>query len=376
MSRSGEQRSQLLPNFPVHVPIRIFSDSQGYLADIYASWTDWYRFRIGLKPSDVDDLNAELQRSLQDVSSNFEVDGICGEALTKLAHIGNFVFKSIFGDRKLRESLNKVLNAGATIQVASEDFFIPWELLYDSDYPPTTRVNVSRFWGMQYIVSRTPIRETSATDLAPPIIQASCPIVGLIACNELEYVVGREIPALQKLNEDKQILLVPLRPLKAPQRNEELEYLRRFLSTEKLQIIHLACHAFQQKPLSESYLLVSDDFSITIKDFRVHGFKIKHSPFVILNACLTGTFSPLHALNWANVFKECGARGILATEFHVPDSFAATFVEEFYKHFLAGKPIGEAVLATRCSLWQRQKNPLGLAYALYSSPTIRIAKTK
>ncbi len=77
-----------------------------------------------------------------------------------------------------------------------------------------------------------------------------------------------------------------------------------------------------------------------------------------------------HTLNWANVFKECGARGVLATEFHVPDSFAAAFTEELYKHFLSGKPIGETILATRYSLWQQQKNPLGLAYALYSSPVL------
>jgi len=337
---------------------------------------DWFRLRIGLRPNDVEELNAELQQALQDASNDLEANGAYSGALVKLARIGNFAFKSIFGDSGLRASLSKALKVGATIQFASEDFFLPWELLYDYDGPPGMQVNVSRFWGMRYVVSRTPIREIGPVDVEPPVIRASCPHVGLIACNELEYVLGKEIPALQKLDEDKQILLVLLRPLEAHRRDEELEYVRQFFSKEKLDIVHLACHAFEQKPLSESYLRVSDGFSITIKDFRVHELKIKHKPFVILNACLTGTFSPLHALNWANVFKECGARGVLATEFHVPDSFAAAFTEELYKHFLSGKPIGETVLATRYSLWQGQKNPLGLAYALYSSPMIRIAKAK
>ncbi len=147
------------------------------------------------------------------------------------------------------------------------------------------------------------------------------------------------------------------------------------MKEEKLQIVHLACHACEMKPLSESYLLVSDGFSITMKDFRIHEFEIKYRPFVILNACLTGTFSPLYTSNWAHVFRECGARGVLATEFHVPDAFAAAFTEELYSHFLSGIPIGEALLAARHSLWEKQRNPLGLAYALYSSPMIRIAKT-
>ncbi len=129
------------------------------------------------------------------------------------------------------------------------------------------------------------------------------------------------------------------------------------------------------KPVDQSYLLVSDEFPITIEEFRGREFDIKHKPFVILNACLTGTISPLYTSNWAALFWERGARGVLATEFHVPDSFAAVFTEELYEHFLSGEPIGKALLATRHHFWRAQHNPLGLAYALYSSPSIRIVNS-
>jgi len=65
---------------------------------------------------------------------------------------------------------------------------------------------------------------------------------------------------------------------------------------------------------------------------------------------------------------------VLATEFHVPDWFAATFIEKLYDELLQGKPIGEALLTTRRHFWESENNPLGLGYALYSSPSIRIVK--
>jgi hypothetical protein len=70
-----------------------------------------------------------------------------------------------------------------------------------------------------------------------------------------------------------------------------------------------------------------------------------------------------------------GQEGVIATEFHVPDWFAAAFTEELYKHLLSGKPIGEALITIRRYFLEEQGNPLGLAYTLYSSPYITIVNT-
>jgi CHAT domain-containing protein len=145
----------------------------------------------------------------------------------------------------------------------------------------------------------------------------------------------------------------------------------RFLQRDH-HIMHLACHAREAEPVYQSYLWITDEFKISIKDFVVHEFEIKSNPFVILNACLTSVINPLHTYYWAAEFWKRGARGVLATDFHVPDSFAAAFSEELYSHLLDGEPVGEALLATRQHFWTKYNNPLGLAYALYSSPSIRI----
>jgi CHAT domain len=359
-----------IDKFPLHVQIRVFANGNSYMADMNANWSNWQRFHIGIKPNDLEEINFELQQAIENVSLNFKKDSIRTDALARLAQKGNFAFKRIFSEGAPREVVKKLLEVGATIQFSSEDFFIPWELLYDG--PLGAQVDPSYFWGMKHIISRALIREARPGDLGSPIIQSACPHVGLITCSDLEYVVAEEVPALQDLHRQSRILLSSLRPLDAAQRDAELEYLGHFLSDEELQIVHLACHAFKEKTLSQSYLRISDKFRVSIEDFLVREFEIKQKPLVILNACLTGTMSPLYTSNWAALFWERGARGVLATEFHVPDWFAAAFIGQLYSHLLVGKPIGESLLAMRHYFWVKQNNPLGLAYALYSSPAIRV----
>ncbi len=261
---------------------------------------------------------------------------------------------------------------GRIIQVASEDFFIPWELLYDG--PLNAQDNTSYFWGTNHIISRTIIQDARPGDFVPSIIESSRPRVGLVVYDSLEYVSKKEIPTLRELHRSKRIQLSLLRSLNANQHDEELVDFGRFLC-RNLQIIHVACHALERIPVHQSYLLISNEFPISIKDFVVSEFEMKCNPFVILNACLTSVINPLYTSFWAAELWKRGARGVLATDFHIPDDFAAAFSKELYQHLLSGKPIGEALLVTRHYFWEKQCNPLGLAYALYSSPFIRIVNS-
>ena len=364
----------LANKFSVNVQIRIQRYGRAYQAYIQTDFSDWYSFSIQLTPEDIKELNAELQRAIEQVSGYFEADNADAaervEALSRLAQKGNFAFKKIFAKGTPRDVVHEALERDAVIQVTSEDFFIPWELLYDG--PLGAQVEVTGFWGMQYIISRTLIREARPGDFAPSLIP-SRPRVGVVAYNELMHVAKREIPALQKLEQQQQIYLSCLHSMDTRKREKDLEDFGNFLR-EELQIVHMACHAFEQDPLSESYLLVSNEFSITMEDFEVQEFEIEHRPLVLLNACRSGTISPLHSSNWAVLFWKHGARGVLATEFHVPDWFAAAFIEKLYEELLQKRPIGEALLAVRRHFWESENNPLGLGYALYSSPSIRIAK--
>src|SRR5438046_366355 len=144
-----EQKSPLsfIDNFPLHVQIRIFPDKNNYMADINANWSNWYRFRIGIKPNDLQELNSELQQAIEDVSYKFEIEGILSDTLLgQLARKGAFAFKRIFSEDTPREIVSRALKMATTIQFSSEDFFIPWELLYDGSIGVHT--DISGFWGM------------------------------------------------------------------------------------------------------------------------------------------------------------------------------------------------------------------------------------
>ena len=168
-----EQRSPLpwVDNFPVQVQISIFPSGSEHIAYISTDMGMFHRFRIGLKQHDIEELNSGLQQAIEQVAGSFEEQGTYNEALSRLAHKGNFAFKRIFAEGIPRETVCKALKTGATIQIPSEDFFVPWELLYDG--PLGAQVDASCFWGMRHIVSRALIQEARPGDLASPIIQSA-----------------------------------------------------------------------------------------------------------------------------------------------------------------------------------------------------------
>lgn len=363
--------------YPVDINITIYSDDDEYEAIILPTGMGPQSFSIELTHHQVEEINATLRLAIEEVSRNCdENDGISSKALWQLANAGQSAFNIIFenGTAILHRALELIRRGRKpiTIEISSKSFFIPWELLYDG---PLDEIDLACFWGMQFIISRKIIQKPSPGALVSPIMRSTCPIVGLIVCNkdELENVAKKEIPILQALFGAN---LAPLRPLDASQHHQELEYFGHFLflREEELHIAHFACHAVKKNLATQSYLDIANDFRITIDDFRARKFRSKYHPLVILNACLTGITDSLSLSGWASEFWKSGARGVLATEFQVPDWFAPIFIEELYRHLLSSKPIGESLWATRYHFWKKYCNPLGLAYALYSPLAVRIVK--
>lgn len=368
------QTSELPPLdiLPVHSQMTILPRNGEYEAHIIIDMATASHIPIRLKPHDVKNLNSLLQGAIQQVASSFGKGTSYEMALAELARMGNYAFQRIFPDPSSQEIVCDALNAGTIVQIVSKDFFIPWDLLYSG--PLDERTHISFYWGMKHIISRTIIQNVHRYHVSP-VIQSKRPKVGLVTSDRLPYVEKQEIPALKKLHQKRRIQLTPLRALSTTQRGNELMELGRFLGQE-LELIHFACHAYEQDPVEQSYLFVTRDFSISMIDFVVGKYELKHNPFVILNACLTSIINPLYTSSWAEKLWERGARGVLATDFRVPDWFAASFSEVLYRHLLSGIPIGETLLTARRQLWSEQRNPLGLAYSLYSPPSIQFVRTK
>lgn len=371
-----EQRARVpfFDDFAVQAQIRIQPAGREYLAYTQTQGT-WHRVRLGLQAHDVEKLCTELQQAVAGVSACFDDatgatdKAACARALSDLAHKGHAALQGLFGEGVLREVIG-ALPPGAVVQVTSEEFFMPWDLLYDG--PLGDHADIAGFWGMRYIISRAVIQPQRPGDLLSPLIISPRPRLGLVASDRLPYVVTREIPALNRLRRQKRIYLSPLDPLAGARRDQRLSQLARLWS-RNLQIVHLACEMSECGP-SGPALGVAEDLAITAEDFRAGGLDLKHHPFIVLNVRLAGAASPQWAFHWAAIFWERGARGVLTPEFPVPDGFAAAFAEAFYGHLLSGEPVGKALLASRHDLWAAQDNPLALGYALYSSPSIRITQ--
>ncbi len=362
---------------PVHVQITIFKSGEVYKAYVYADSDDGIpkEITIDLKPGDVKNLNIVLKNAIQQVATTYGKGAAYESALAELARQGNYAFTRIFQDESDQETIRDALQPGTIVQIVSKDFFIPWELLYDG--PLGANAHISYYWGMQYIISRLIMQNVRKGAFAHPVLASTRPHVGLIAYDKLPYVEQNEIPTLKRLHDMKLIELDHLRNLSKLQRDVDLTELKHFLAQE-LHVIHFACHAYELDPIDLSYLFVSEDFALSMIDCSTSQFEMIHNPFIFLNACLTGLVNPLYTSSWAGKFWELGARGVLAADFSVPDWFGAAFSDVLYQYLLAGLPIGEALIKARQQFWtdQNPHNPLGLAYALYSSPSIKIAKAR
>jgi hypothetical protein len=362
----------------VEVDIRIESVNNGkYKGFIQTNKHRPLPFSVSPSEADVQEINTQLQNAIQGIAANTDIDDGYNGSFSELIDMGRYAFVEIFSDHALRKIISNAFGAGTTLTISTDSFFIPWELLYDG--PLQAEGELSHFWGMQRIVSRNLLSNdiSSYEGLKPPIHHYP-PRIGTIIYEgpDLGYDFEKELADFNDLAKKKHIELIPLRALDPKNHFDEVEYFKDFLSENELHVLHFACHAGEGPTRSDSYLLISHDFPIRIKDFKGHECAVKNFPLVILNACLTGTTNPLSAIsNWATLFWKHGARGVLATEFEVPDQFAAAFIRQLYSLLLSGEPIGKALLMTRRYFWdfkKNQGNPLGLAYALYSPVSLRI----
>jgi hypothetical protein len=368
-------------DYPVDIQLRIYREGARYGADIFAVG-QMQRVPIEMSPQDLVALNKQLQEVVSEVASE-NVEGWTPtfaeieEQLSPLAEAGHFAFKQVFGHHDALAVIQELLALGQkiSIQVASEDFFLPWELLYPIS--PEEAFSYEHFWGMNYIISRVIVQAARPGAFVSPVISvAPRAKLGLLTYSGLPCVADKEIPFFEKLAQDGKITLFKLRGLDPGKKREEFKEFKSFWEGA-LNLAHFACHAFYEDDMPNlSRILLSDEFPISLQDMEVFGITISGHPLIIMNTCETGNLNPLYTSHFAAAFLKYGARGVVVTECAVPDSFAADFAEQLYDHLLAWKPLGESLLATRRHFLEKYHNPSGLLYSMYAPPSIRLVEMK
>jgi len=368
-------------DYPVDIHMRIYREGARYGADIFAVGRS-LRIPIEMSPQDLEALNRRLQKEMQIIASDHAERGELTPAdlqaqLCSLAEVGHFAFKRVFSHHDALAGIQELLALGqrVSIQVASEDFFIPWELLYPIGVDES--LSYDHFWGMNHVVSRIIVQDVRPGAFVSPIMSVPYPPkLGLLAYCSLPGVVEKEIPFFKKLHKVGKITLFKLRALNPEKKQEEFREFKAFWQ-QTLNLVHFACHAFYVDGWpSLSHILLSDEFPISLEDMEVYGITIYGHPLIILNACGTGNPNPLYTSHFASAFIRYGARGVVATECAVPDAFAADFAHHLYMRLLAGRPLGKSLLATRRYFLEKHHNPSGLLYSMYAPPSIRLVYTE
>jgi tetratricopeptide (TPR) repeat protein len=392
-------------NYPVDVSLRIRSQQDNYTVDVsvgeyhfdadfplLSSLTSIVAFNTMLHQKIAAFVEAWSQYAFNDHESVEKFNN----ALKKLAVAGKYAYATIFSE-PLRELISQNMQEGGIIQIiADQDFALPWELLYvgpldsldldtldldtldalDLKEIDLNTIDPGYFWGMRYQIIRKP---SIPIGPIPPTALRVHPHVGLIANRDLPAVRDKEILELHKLHEHEIIKLILLRDLyESGNHSDEIDYLlHQFLQSKDLDILHTACHSYiSGEVFKNPILFVSENFAIKYDDLDLsEPFVIENQPLVILNACKTGQIiDSRYSYRWPQLFWRLGARGVLATEFAIPDDFAADFITEFYaRFFIPETTISNALLETRKYYLQKKHNILGLAYTLYAPSTIKVS---
>ncbi|MGB5636989.1 MAG: CHAT domain-containing protein [Waterburya sp.] len=359
---------------PLAVNLEICKQREQYWLQILA-WGRRKRYPMGMTSLDLAELNNQLQQEMDVIARNNQQDLPTRRELENFAQVGHYAFNKVFCHPDARTAIRELisLSQAVSIQVVSEDFFLPWELIYPAtlDEP----FSYDHFWGMNHLISRTIIQDAHpGAFVSPEISFNTCPTLGMLTYSGLPGVLQQELHFFQELEDQGQLALFRLRSLDPDNMRTEFQEFRDFWKNS-FNLAHFACHAAHNSDSPNlSHILLSEEFPITLREMDAYEIEIDGHPLIIMNACETGNCNPLYTSNFAAAFLKYGARGIVATECTVPDAFAADFAEQLYIHLLAGNPLGESLLAARRYFLQNYKNPSGLLYSMYAPPSIRLVQ--
>ena len=306
-------------------------------------------------------------------------------ALQRLARAGFRLYQRLFygpgadaqvnllGDR-LREMAQK---ERLKIQIFSQQFVLPWGILYLAEQFDPDQIDPERFLGLKHIIEHIPLQQNMSTpddriDSRPGLtvsLNVNTDIDrrgGSLIGDQVSYwdALGRRGGAKVIVRKTQEEVLRALADASTPD-----------------QILYFYCHA-ASRSLAEgggpdaSSLLLSGSGRLTLEDLNLFApprNRLPGAPLVFINACESAELSPLFYDGFVPYFMAKGARGVIGTECETPALFAAEWARRFFDHFLGGKSLGQAFLDLRREFYYKHNNLMGLLYALYCDVDTEIA---
>jgi CHAT domain len=327
---------------------------------IYERAANAYRFRF----HDVDNPREELQpltyepgplvEQLVSQLNELAAGGLgysAAETRDYLMDEGARLWRSLLPQR-LREQFWERQHRIRQLTIMSDRDAVPWELLYPRDRRREAGFLVEQFPVTRDLFERP--RLVRALRLHP---------ARFVRSNDALSSADAEIATLTTL------LGVPPSPDSIV---SEFSSLRRLMQRGGFGLLHFACHSsFSPGSNGSSIDLGNRPFTVTnLESARADMALRPATPLIFLNACRTAsshaTYNGLDS--WAQAFMQAGAGAFIGSLWAVTDEAAQQFAAEFYRHFQAGRPLGEAMAAARNAAAREAGDPSWLAYTVYGDP--------
>jgi hypothetical protein len=310
-------------------------------------------------------------------------------ALARLSRAGFRLYRKIFygpaagaDSNLIGDRLRQLAEGEATlkIHVSSQQFLLPWGMLYLArEYDPD-HIDAKRFLGLRHMIEHLPLQRTQVpahplTMDSPSKLTISLNVNGDIDRQMQMPLIASQLTYWDGVQQTRGAKVIVRKTVPA---------VKQALAdaTTPDEILYFYCHA-SSKMLSEgggpdtSTLLLSDEGRLTLGDLEDEApiqKMLPNAPLVFINACESAELSPLFYDGFVPYFIAKGARGVIGTECSTPALFAAEWAKCFFDRFLTGEPLGQVFLGLRREFYESHNNLMGLLYALYCDGDTQVAK--
>lgn len=370
--------------------------NQGGSYRIVLSATETISADLPLKPADVEMVAADTRAALLSIVTHKHEgkliyqtgttipEQVSRETLRVAAEAGCRLYQQLFidwGDPVLLEMGQKLCQAlshgSCKVQISSQDFVLPWGLLYLSDRLDPDDIQVEKFLGMNHIVETIPLQGLQEAPAQMDTRQ------GLDISLAFNTDIDRDThyPYVDSQVKHWKGLTGQFQTLRTNSLIKMEEVVERLNDPAQLdQVLYFYCHGLPGSEPAEggsdaSALYLSQNGKLTLRSLRLYSpvsARLSGRPLVFINGCETARLSALMSDGFVRYFVAKGARGVIGAETKVPLYFALIWATRFFDRFLAGKPVGEIFLELRQEFYYQEHNLLGLLYALYLDCDTRI----
>jgi formylglycine-generating enzyme required for sulfatase activity len=257
----------------------------------------------------------------------------------------------------LQRRLCALVGSVRTVQILSNETWIPWELLklQDPDGPSSGPFLVEAFSVTRWL-----------TDLRFPQVKH-------LPMQRIALVVPQDSGLPKSVVEAEQVKAFGSTEREVVEVPATFRQVRDAFASGNYDGWHFAGHGVAGRTGSSLFLENGEELSPAVlygSAYQLGGRR----PLVFLNACHSGRGEPslTSIQGLAGAFLKAGAGAFIGAHWEVSDEQASCFAAELYRHLFSGLEIGEAVRKTRLVL--RNKFPDGnawLAYTVFADPGAR-----